>query len=81
MFRSQIFDPLGMKSTTFYPFGDTHKDKVLPLRWLEHKSDGSTEWQKLEGQCDLLDLPRRCGFPHPLSPFLYTSRLLPRHHV
>ncbi|GAA6034974.1 hypothetical protein JCM8097_002121 [Rhodosporidiobolus ruineniae] len=58
VFRSQIFDPLGMQSTTFYPFGEKQLPRLLPVRWLQRNEDGTTRWEKLERQCDLLNLPR-----------------------
>ncbi|GAA5875282.1 hypothetical protein JCM8547_006888 [Rhodosporidiobolus lusitaniae] len=66
--RSQIFDPLGMKSTTFYPFSPAQREKLLPIRWLERKEDGSFEFEKLVSQCDLLKLPRtREDIEYPLG--------------
>ncbi|GJN88051.1 hypothetical protein Rhopal_001007-T1 [Rhodotorula paludigena] len=56
--RRQIFAPLNMESTTFYPFAGDKLDRLFPLRWLQRNSDGSTEWQPFEDQLDLLKLPR-----------------------
>ncbi|GAA5885109.1 hypothetical protein JCM6882_007231 [Rhodosporidiobolus microsporus] len=58
VFRSQIFDPLGMTTTTFYPFSEEQRKHLLPLRWMEKKEDGRMEWQELKEQCNLLKLPR-----------------------
>ncbi|GAA6006122.1 hypothetical protein JCM10207_000530 [Rhodosporidiobolus poonsookiae] len=68
VFREQIFDPLGMKSTTFYPFSDEQRKHLFSLRWLERKETGEIEWQEFGKQLDLLKLPRdRSKMDYPVA--------------
>lgn len=54
--QQHIFKPLGMRSTTFYPFGSEFKDRLMPLRYYDAKLN---EWQVLDKQMEGLTLPRR----------------------
>ncbi|BGP37416.1 hypothetical protein JCM10449v2_001322 [Rhodotorula kratochvilovae] len=58
MMREQIFDPLGMESTGFYPFTGEKLERLFPLRYMHRKEDGTVEWQEFKDQFDLLKLPR-----------------------
>lgn len=69
--QDNVLRPLGMNSTTFYPFGPDFDDRLLPLRYAqvsevdptsrESRLAPTTEfkWEVLNGQLDLLTLPRR----------------------
>jgi CubicO group peptidase (beta-lactamase class C family) len=54
--QQRIFKPLGMHNTTFHPFGPDFKDRLMPLRFLNEKSE---QWEVLDGQMPGLTLPRR----------------------
>lgn len=57
--QENLFKPLGMNSTTFFPFADEEKKRrLMPLRWREERDDGSAEWQVLTDQQPGLTLPR-----------------------
>ncbi|GAA6011697.1 hypothetical protein JCM10207_004214 [Rhodosporidiobolus poonsookiae] len=61
VFQAQIFTPLGMKSTTFYPFSPEKKPHLMPLRWHNSPEDvkaGAKEWVELTDQQPILTLPR-----------------------
>ncbi len=59
-----------MDSTTFYPFGPRFDDRLLPVRYAQVSETDSTgrenklaptvelKWEALDGQLDLLTLPR-----------------------
>lgn len=52
--QGNVLQPLGLKNTTFYPFGPEWKDKLVPLRFCHNG-----EWAELKNQLPLLTLPRR----------------------
>lgn len=54
--QENIFKPLGMHNTTFYPFGSEHEGRLMPLRYYNAEEK---EWQVLNGQMEGLTLPRR----------------------
>ncbi|ORY30592.1 beta-lactamase/transpeptidase-like protein [Naematelia encephala] len=59
--QEYVCKPLGMKSTTYYPFSEDFKDRLMPLRYglnAEKGDPGSIQWEVLDGQLDLLTLPR-----------------------
>ncbi|GAA6032113.1 hypothetical protein JCM8097_007079 [Rhodosporidiobolus ruineniae] len=58
VFREQIFDPLGMKSTTFYPFSPDQRKDLMPLRWHNQPGTAEKEWVELTDQQPILTLPR-----------------------
>merc|ERR1711939_415174 len=54
--RDNVCRPLGMSSTTFYPFSSEQSPDLMPLRW--HSSSGEPDWAELTNQQDGLKLPR-----------------------
>ncbi|GAA5829089.1 hypothetical protein JCM11251_004121 [Rhodosporidiobolus azoricus] len=58
VFRSQIFNPLGMSTTTFYPFSEEQRKHLLPLRYMNRNEDRLPRWEELTDQLNLLKLPR-----------------------
>lgn len=73
-FQENILRPLGMADTTFYPFGEELKDRLVPLRF---NRDGG--YEVLTHQLPLLTLPRRCVFPFFLHEnFSVGRKLIPR---
>ncbi len=73
--QANVLMPLGMLSTTFYPFGPDFDDRLMPLRYGQVKpvspddhqdrlvAGEKFEWQELNGQMDLLTLPRKWVLP------------------
>jgi CubicO group peptidase (beta-lactamase class C family) len=69
--QENVLRPLGMSSTTYYPFGPEFDDRLLPVRYAQSTQVDSTgreemlapgedfNWEVLNGQLDLLTLPRR----------------------
>jgi hypothetical protein len=69
--QKNLCQPLGMKGTTFYPFGPEWDDRLMPLRFGAGavadpskigegiQGDGKITWEKLDNQLPLLTLPRR----------------------
>ncbi|WOO76783.1 Acyltransferase LovD [Vanrija pseudolonga] len=53
-FQENILRPLGMSNTTFYPFGEELKDRLVPLRF-----GGEHGYEVLTDQMPLLTLPRK----------------------
>ncbi|GHJ84257.1 hypothetical protein NliqN6_0659 [Naganishia liquefaciens] len=53
--QQHIFQPLGMRKTTFYPFGPEFKSRLMPLRFYDNEK---REWQVLDQQMPGLTLPR-----------------------
>ncbi|KAJ9107041.1 hypothetical protein QFC19_002910 [Naganishia cerealis] len=53
--QENIFKPLGMLNTTFYPFGSEHEGRLVPLRYYDEENK---EWQTLQSQMEGLTLPR-----------------------
>ncbi|GAA5894055.1 hypothetical protein JCM6882_007973 [Rhodosporidiobolus microsporus] len=72
-FRANIFAPLGMEKTGFYPFDSPELAKdLMPLRWHNsaemRKEKGEGEWVELQGQQDILKLPRdRSKIEYPVA--------------
>ncbi|GAA5856540.1 hypothetical protein JCM8547_005855 [Rhodosporidiobolus lusitaniae] len=70
-FKQNIFEPLGMSSTTFYPFSPEERKHLIPLRWRnpdEKVAAGEPEWVELTDQQDILKLPRtRDGIEYPVG--------------
>ncbi|GFZ50619.1 hypothetical protein JCM24511_08377 [Saitozyma sp. JCM 24511] len=68
--QKNLCQPLGMKGTTFYPFGPEWDDRLMPLRFGAGavadpskigegiQGDGKITWEKLDNQLPLLTLPR-----------------------
>ena len=71
--QREICEPLGLTGTTWYPFGAGWDDRLMPLRYGEEAIPGSWQlgasvhaepkdtkitYQVLNGQLDLLTLPR-----------------------
>jgi CubicO group peptidase (beta-lactamase class C family) len=57
--QENVLKPLGMSHTTFYPFSPEWKDKLLPIRFGQGaEQPGEIKWEELNGQLDLLTLPR-----------------------
>jgi methyl acetate hydrolase len=54
--QENVLKPLGMRNTTYYPFGEEFEGRLMPLRWYDEEKKG---YEELMGQCDLLKLPRR----------------------
>ncbi|KAL1413097.1 hypothetical protein Q8F55_000846 [Vanrija albida] len=52
-FQENILLPLGMGDTTFYPFGEAHEGRLVPLRF-----GGERGYEVLTDQLPLLTLPR-----------------------
>lgn len=47
--QREVCGPLGMKETTFYPFGNEWEDRLLPVRWGDGTDKGGKlDWKKLE---------------------------------
>ncbi|KAI9634759.1 beta-lactamase/transpeptidase-like protein [Dioszegia hungarica] len=47
--QREVCGPLGMKETTFYPFGNEWEDRLLPVRWGDGTDEGGKlDWKKLE---------------------------------
>lgn len=53
--QANVLVPLEMKNTTYYPFGQEFQGRLMPLRWYNEETKS---YEALEGQCDLLKLPR-----------------------
>jgi methyl acetate hydrolase len=57
--QANVLGPLGLKHTTFFPFGKEWKDNLLPVRFGRGAdTSGEVQWEVLRGQLDLLTLPR-----------------------
>jgi CubicO group peptidase (beta-lactamase class C family) len=54
--QENVLKPLGMRNTTYYPFGEEFEGRLMPLRWYNEEKRG---YEELVDQCDLLKLPRR----------------------
>lgn len=55
-FQARIFAPLGIKTSTFYPYKTAElKAKVMPTRWFDEDKE---EYQELVHQFPGLTLPR-----------------------
>ncbi|ORX37917.1 beta-lactamase/transpeptidase-like protein [Kockovaella imperatae] len=72
--QDRLCGPLGMKGTTFFPFGKAWDDRLRVLRYARDaggrpggaaapgetvKEPKDWTWEKLDGQLDLLTLPRK----------------------
>jgi CubicO group peptidase (beta-lactamase class C family) len=69
--QENVLQPLGMNSTTYYPFGASFDDRLMPLRYARSTETDprgregrlipgeDLKWEVLNGQLDLLTLPRR----------------------
>lgn len=65
--QTHVLKPLGMDNTTFYPFSKDYN--LMPLRYGREEENGENlyvradpgvfRWEPLNGQLDLLTLPRR----------------------
>jgi methyl acetate hydrolase len=54
--QENVLKPLGMRNTTYYPFGEEFEGRLMPLRWYNEEKK---TYEELVDQCDLLKLPRR----------------------
>ena len=71
--QENLCKPLGMKGTSFFPFGSAWDERLRPLRYAKDaggrpgeppKGESVLEpkdwtWEELKGQLDLLTLPRK----------------------
>jgi CubicO group peptidase (beta-lactamase class C family) len=55
--QENVLRPLGMTGTTFYPFD--RGERLMPLRYGRGAEEGKPVWEELNGQMDLLTLPRK----------------------
>lgn len=54
--QANIFGPLGMTNSTFFPFSRDQRSRLMPLRWFNVNSG---EYEELITQHPGLTLPRR----------------------
>ena len=70
--QENLCKPLRMTGTTFYPFGEGWDQRLRPLRYAKDAGGrvdsttgekvlepGQWTWEELNGQLDLLTLPRK----------------------
>jgi CubicO group peptidase (beta-lactamase class C family) len=55
--QDNILKPLGLKATTFFPFGPDWNDRLMPLRW--RRSDGVFQAIDRKSPAAMLMLPRK----------------------